>query len=90
MAVAFRPSSEDSSFFVPHPVAFVDELEAASSGSESLGPLGEFLGNVGDSRSMVSVVGLSLSVVVMEEASPESLLKDFRNVDGIGMGSGGT
>lgn len=87
MAVAFRPSLEDSSCFVLHPGAFVDELEAASSGSESLG---QFLGNVGDSASMLNVVGLSLSVVVMDEASPESLLGDFRNVDEIGMGSDGT
>lgn len=89
MAVAFRLSFDDGPFFVPHLRVVVEELDAESSGSESLGRLAEFFRLVADSTSVYNVVRLSLGVVVMKEASPESLLRLSRNDLDV-MGSGAT
>lgn len=85
MAVACRLSFEVGPFVVAHPWGLVAELAAGSSGSERVGRLGAFPRLAGDFRSLPS-----LRAVVMDEASPESLLGFFCNLDGIGMGSGGT
>lgn len=91
MAVAFRLSFEGSPFFVPHLRVWFEELEAESSGRESRGMLEEFPRVVVDSRSALNVARLSMGVVVMEGANPESLLTLLsRDLDGNRVGSGGT
>lgn len=90
MAVACRLSFEVGPFVVAHPWGLVAELAAGSSGSERVGRLGAFPRLAGDFRSVLDVMWPSLRAVVMDEASPESLLGFFCNFDGIGMGSGGT
>lgn len=82
----FALSLGDRRFFVPHFWFFTDEFDAESSEVGNLGRLGEFLRLAEDSgsKSVAKVVRLSLGVVVVECASPESLLSSSCNLGRMG------
>lgn len=67
-------------FLEPQLRVILDEVDAESSEGRNFGRLGEFV-KLGDSRSVANVVRLSL--IVVDGASPESLLTSSCIFEGV-------